>query len=99
MRFREKDKPKLFIERPEIRGSVLGRAANLPCRLLSWLMVQSFGIKMVYPGSIQLLQAGIAPALRQGRAKLVQELKGQRFKLLSRDNNEIDCMFLDQHGM
>lgn len=32
----------------------------------------------------------------QGRTKLVEENKGQRFKLKTRDNNEIDTIFVDQ---
>ena len=30
----------------------------------SWLMLHSFGIKLIYPGSIQLLQASISATLQ-----------------------------------
>lgn len=34
----------------------------------------------------------------QGRAKLLETNNGERYKLLSRDDNEIDCMFVDKRG-
>ena len=39
----------------------------------AWLMLHSFGIKLIYPGSIQLLQASISSTLQDGRAQLVIE--------------------------
>jgi len=65
-------------------------------RAVAYVMVHSFGISLVYPGSMSLLQAGIGEALTQGRTKLVLEKKGERFKLKTSDGNEIDAMFVDR---
>lgn len=36
--------------------------------------------------------------LLQGRAKLIEEDHAKRYKLLSRDDNEVDTMFVDNRG-
>lgn len=40
----------------------------------------------------------LAQGLMQGRTKLQEVNNGERFKLLSRDDNEIDCMFVDRRN-
>lgn len=37
--------------------------------------------------------------LVQGRAKLVEEDHAKRYKLLTRDNNEVDSIFVDNRGI
>jgi len=80
-------------ERSDCRG-----LTSLINRFFAWLMVNSFGISLVYPGSLRLIQAGISEALVQGRAKLVLEKGGKRFKLKTADKNELDVMFFDRRG-
>lgn len=41
----------------------------------------------------------LAQALLQGRSKLIEVNRGHRYKLLSRDNNEIDVMFVDRRNV
>ena len=54
---------------------------------------------MIYPGSTRwLFQNLLAPALTEGRAKLVHEKSGERFKLATADGNHIDAMFFDRRG-
>ena len=38
------------------------------------------------------------PALLEGRGKLIEKNNGTRAKLLARDGNEIDTMFVDRRG-
>ena len=52
-------------------------------------MTHTFGLKLVYPGSIKMLQATLAEPLEEGRAKWVLEKRGKRFKLQTQDNNEV----------
>lgn len=40
----------------------------------------------------------LAQGLVQGRTKLQEVNNGERFKLQSRDDNEIDCMFVDKRN-
>lgn len=69
---------------------------DVPLKIVSWLMVHSFGMKLVYPGSIRLLQASISGPLEEGRAKWVMDKAGQRFKLRAADGNFLDTMFFDR---
>jgi len=64
----------------------------------AWLMLHSFGIKLIYPGSIQLLQASISGTLQDGRAQLVIDKGGKRYKVIASDGNTIDLMAFDKRS-
>ncbi|CAF88394.1 unnamed protein product, partial [Tetraodon nigroviridis] len=84
---------------PRTRGAadgVLSSVRSLPCHIISFLVTHSVGRRMVYPGSVMLLQKAMWPMLLQGQAKLVEEYDGQRNKLLACDGNHIDTMFVDR---
>lgn len=53
-------------------------------------------MKLIYPGSIQLLQASISGPLQEGRAQQILEKGGKRFKVVASDGNHIDTMFFDR---
>ncbi|XP_052002876.1 phosphatidylserine lipase ABHD16A-like [Xyrauchen texanus] len=84
---------------PKHRGAadnVLSSVRTLPCHILSYLIAHSFGRRILYPGSVGLLQRAMRPMLQQGQARLVEEYEGQRNKLMACDGNEIDTMFVDR---
>uniref|UniRef100_A0A8C2XFL6 Abhydrolase domain containing 16A, phospholipase n=1 Tax=Cyclopterus lumpus TaxID=8103 RepID=A0A8C2XFL6_CYCLU len=84
---------------PKLRGaadSVLHSVRTLPCHIISFLIAHSFGRRMLYPGSVGLLQKAMRPMLLQGQARLIEEFDGQRNKLVACDGNEIDTMFVDR---
>uniref|UniRef100_A0A8C3HIG5 Abhydrolase domain containing 16A, phospholipase n=1 Tax=Chrysemys picta bellii TaxID=8478 RepID=A0A8C3HIG5_CHRPI len=62
----------------------------------SYIVAHTFGRRMLYPGSVYLLQKAVMPMLLQGQARLVEEYNGKRAKLLACDGNEIDTMFVDR---
>ncbi|KAK2113412.1 Protein abhd16a [Saguinus oedipus] len=64
----------------------------------SYLVAHTLGRRMLYPGSVYLLQKALMPVLLQGQARLVEECNGRRAKLLACDGNEIDTMFVDRRG-
>lgn len=66
-----------------------------PCSIIAFVAIHTFGIKMIYPGSIKLIQKFLHPMLVQGRAKLVIENSATRNKIETADGNEIDTMFVD----
>ena len=66
-----------------------------PLDCLAWLLTHSFGISLVYPGSMGLMGMLVERPLLEGRSKLSQE-GGQRFKVVARNGNEIDTMFVQQ---
>ena len=71
---------------------------QIPIRTLSWLMVHSFGIKLVYPGSIGFMKSALADPLQTGREKWTLEKHGIRYKLETTDGNHIDAMFFDRRN-
>ncbi|XP_063700519.1 phosphatidylserine lipase ABHD16A [Culicoides brevitarsis] len=72
---------------------------SAPCRILAYLAIHTFGIKLIYPGSIRAVQnLVLAPMLLQGRSKLVEEEEATRYKLKTCDNNEIDSIFVDNRA-
>ncbi|XP_033105219.1 phosphatidylserine lipase ABHD16A-like [Anneissia japonica] len=79
--------------------SLLSRIVGLPCDLLSYCLIQTVGRWLVYPGHTLLLNAAVAPSLLEGRRKLLENKHGIRAKLIARDGNEIDTMFIDARGM
>ncbi|XP_036212240.1 phosphatidylserine lipase ABHD16A isoform X2 [Myotis myotis] len=78
--------------------TLLNRAKKLPCQITSYLVAHTLGRRMLYPGSVYLLQKALMPVLLQGQARLVEECDGRRAKLLACDGNEIDTMFVDRRG-
>uniref|UniRef100_A0A8C4RAC3 Uncharacterized protein n=1 Tax=Eptatretus burgeri TaxID=7764 RepID=A0A8C4RAC3_EPTBU len=87
----------LLKEQPKQR-SLYERLSALLLQLLGAIVVRTFGRRLVYPGSLGLLQNSICSQLHEGRAKLVEEFHGQRAKLQACDDNHIDCMFVDRRG-
>ncbi|XP_047651075.1 phosphatidylserine lipase ABHD16A isoform X4 [Phacochoerus africanus] len=78
-----------------------GAAACICEQPASWscyLVAHTLGRRMLYPGSVYLLQKALMPVLLQGQARLVEECNGRRAKLLACDGNEIDTMFVDRRG-
>ncbi|KAL0622741.1 Phosphatidylserine lipase ABHD16A [Plecturocebus cupreus] len=78
--------------------TLLNRVKKLPCQITSYLVAHTLGRRMLYPGSVYLLQKALMPVLLQGQARLVEECNGRRAKLLACDGNEIDTMFVDRRG-
>ncbi|XP_064407910.1 phosphatidylserine lipase ABHD16A isoform X2 [Latimeria chalumnae] len=79
-----------------VANSYLTVVKKLPCQVLSYAMAHSFGRRMLYPGSVYLLQKAMMPMLLQGQTRLIEECQGKRAKLVACDGNEIDTMFVDQ---
>ncbi|XP_054156741.1 phosphatidylserine lipase ABHD16A-like [Oppia nitens] len=70
----------------------------IPCDLLSYVLVHTIARRMLYPGSVGLLNLAVSQAMLEGRTKLVEENNGERYKLLARDGNQIDTMFVDRRN-
>ena len=71
---------------------------RFPQRVLGWAMINTFGLKMIYPGSVHTLQYFLAPGLTENRANLAVNYKGERFKLETVESNQIDAMFFNRQG-
>jgi len=64
--------------------------------MLAKLLVNSFGISLVYPGSMSLMSLVLESPLLEGRCKLILEHSATRNKIKTRDNNTIDTMFVNR---
>nr|XP_027205138.1 protein ABHD16A-like [Dermatophagoides pteronyssinus] len=66
--------------------------------MVSYLMANSIGRILLYPGSIGLLQKVLENNLITGRHFLMENYQAKRFKLLARDQNQIDVIFVDKRN-
>lgn len=69
-----------------------------PCSIAAFVAIHTFGLKMIYPGSIKLIQKYLHPMLVQGRAKMVLENSATRNKVETVEGNFIDTIFVDNRG-
>ena len=53
-------------------------------------------MSLVYPGSMGVMGLLLETPLLEGRTKLHLEYNGTRSKIRTRDNNDIDTMFVNQ---
>ncbi|XP_008155356.1 protein ABHD16B [Eptesicus fuscus] len=75
---------------------LLQQIRELPGQLASYALAHSLGRWLVYPGSMFLMTRALLPLLQQGQERLVERYHGRRAKLVARDGNEIDTMFMDR---
>ncbi|XP_050499115.1 phosphatidylserine lipase ABHD16A isoform X1 [Diabrotica virgifera virgifera] len=69
---------------------------QLPFKIIAYFAIHTFGIRLIYPGTIGFLQIILDQSLMQGRSKLVELYRGERYKLQTADGNHIDTMFVDR---
>lgn len=75
---------------------IVSQIFGLPCELLSYVSMHTFGRWIVYPGHTKLLNQLVASTIQENRDKMVEKLYGLRSKLESKDGNGIDVMFFDR---
>lgn len=92
-------KTSIQISPPVVNRTSLQSLVRIPCQILGYLAVHTFGIRLIYPGTISILQLILETTLLQGRARLIQINKGVRSKLGTMENNEIDTMFVDKRNV
>uniref|UniRef100_A0A915MZJ3 AB hydrolase-1 domain-containing protein n=1 Tax=Meloidogyne javanica TaxID=6303 RepID=A0A915MZJ3_MELJA len=63
----------------------------------SWIIANTFGRRILYPGSLTILHILAQDQLLEGRTKLL-ERGGQRNILLTEDKNKIDTLFIDNRS-
>nr|XP_020668069.1 protein ABHD16B-like [Pogona vitticeps] len=61
-----------------------------------YVLACSIGRWLLYPGSVCLLNKVPLSLLVNGRMHLMEDFQGKRAKLIARDGNEIDTMFVDR---
>lgn len=79
-----------------IKYEIVKEKYSLPLKFLAYVCVEIFGRKLLYPGSISLIQNLMKNALINGREKLVTNKNGCRYKIQTFSGNYIDSMFVDR---
>ncbi|KAI4479903.1 hypothetical protein M0804_010642 [Polistes exclamans] len=83
----EKNRTKLRLE--EVKSNSVIRI------ILSFIIAYSFALKLIYPGSVSVINWVLHPMLLKGRVDLIKQ-GGERYKLVTCDRNQIDTIFIDQ---
>nr|XP_028591319.1 protein ABHD16B [Podarcis muralis] len=78
------------------RWNLLRHFKQMPGQWASYIMAHSLGRWLIYPGSVFLLNQALLPVLAKGQARLLKDYNGKRAKLVARDGNKIDTMFVDR---
>lgn len=93
-------KPPLYKNKPHrlIHQSIVETIKYSIWRVLSMICVDTFGLRMMYPGVI--IQNLIGNALLEGRGKLIEQKRARRAYIQTSDSykNKIDTLFVDQRN-
>jgi len=92
----DEKKSRLYIKPPSQCQSLLDYFQFFSGQLIGCLAAHSFGIRILYPGTV--IKHFIEPHLVEGRRRFIEVHDGQRFKLIAQDGNSIDTMFVDRRG-
>lgn len=81
-----------------LKTSTVTGIAAIPYEIAAFIAIHTFGLKMIYPGSLKMFHNYFHPMLVEGRQKIIQEYGGQRNKVETCDDNEIDTIFVDNRA-
>ncbi|CAF4749351.1 unnamed protein product [Pieris macdunnoughi] len=71
---------------------------RIPLQILAFISVHTFAMRIIYPGTLTLIQNLLWNPLMEGRTQLVETFHGKRAKLLTSDANSIDTIFVDNRA-
>ncbi|XP_063156103.1 protein ABHD16B-like [Candoia aspera] len=80
------------------RISILRRMKHGSSSWFRYTLAHTVGRWLLYPGSVAVLNKVPLTLLVNGRTRLMEDFHGKRAKLVARDGNEIDTMFVDRRG-
>ncbi|XP_045462824.1 phosphatidylserine lipase ABHD16A isoform X1 [Harmonia axyridis] len=81
---------------PMPHRNLLDNLLQLPFRVAAAVAIHTFGIRLIYPGSLGILKMVLDKNLIQGRTRYVEYFRGERFKIRTYDGNDLDTMFVDK---
>ncbi|XP_050683174.1 phosphatidylserine lipase ABHD16A [Leptidea sinapis] len=71
---------------------------RIPVQVLAYIAVNTFAMRLIYPGTLSLIHHLLWTPLLEGRTQLVETYKSQRAKILSADGNAIDTIFTNNRA-
>ncbi|XP_077192051.1 ABHD16B-like [Paroedura picta] len=81
-----------------VQTSILRGMKHTSSKLARYAIAHSVGRWLLYPGSVWFLNKIPLSLLVRGRTRLMEDFHGKRVKLIARDGNEIDTMFIDRRN-
>jgi hypothetical protein len=79
-------------------SSTIEKIKSFPLDIISFLAVHTFARRMMYPGSLAMVQKAMDSMLLDGRTRMIERFSGQRFKLETHEGNHIDSLFIDRRN-
>ncbi|XP_057333480.1 phosphatidylserine lipase ABHD16A [Microplitis mediator] len=67
----------------------------VPCKIVSYIVANTVAVKLMYPGSMTVINLAMRTTMLQGRMDLL-DAGGKRSKLRTINKNDIDTMFIDR---
>jgi pimeloyl-ACP methyl ester carboxylesterase len=80
------------------RKGFLEKLSKFPISSLRYIAAHMVGRRLIYPGSLMLLNLAVAEPSSRGRATYKRKYDAHRARLLASDGNQLDCMFVDRRG-
>ncbi|CAK1554605.1 unnamed protein product [Leptosia nina] len=71
---------------------------RMPLQILAYIAVHTFGLRIIYPGTLGLIRNFLWNTLIEGRTQLIESYHGKRAKILTSDSNTIDTVFIDNRA-
>ncbi|KAK9882835.1 hypothetical protein WA026_023450 [Henosepilachna vigintioctopunctata] len=96
--FKRSHKIENIIFNPMPHRNLMENLLQLPFRIAAYMAIHSFGIRLIYPGSLGIINFILDKTLIQGRTRCVEYFRGERFKIKTQDGNDLDTMFVDKRN-
>ncbi|XP_038216532.1 phosphatidylserine lipase ABHD16A [Zerene cesonia] len=71
---------------------------RIPLQVIAFIAVHTFALRLIYPGTLGLIQNLLWMPLIEGRTQLVETYNGKRAKILTSDANCIDTIFVENRA-
>ncbi|KAL3090169.1 hypothetical protein niasHS_006621 [Heterodera schachtii] len=83
---------------PRERFPDLASPLNFLRQAIAWTSANTFGRRMLFPGSMALFNSMLNSQLVDGRRKLLTEMGGKRKVIETEDGGKVDSVFIDKRG-
>ncbi|KAL3068381.1 hypothetical protein niasHT_030672 [Heterodera trifolii] len=83
---------------PRERLPDLNPPLNFLRQVIAWTAANTFGRRMLFPGSMALFNSMLNSQLVDGRRKLLTEMGGKRKVIETEDGGKVDSVFIDKRG-
>jgi len=87
-----------FEQTSDDKLTFVDRLVSYPMILLGYLCVNTFGRRLMFPGSMSVINHMARQALFEGRTNLIVSHRAKRCLIRTADGNRIDTVFVDRRS-